>query len=159
MLNLHCREIGAAPFSPARSLIGKVPQDKPWSLTRAKRNREGGNACRDCVQAQRTSLLLRLGRKKNDSKLPSHAWNTAQFRASRFLILLSFPLVSNCSELKLHEIPLKSLVLCKLQINAGCVPYCLGTTALCSLHIFPTENKYSNDEKFAIKIFPVQLTA
>lgn len=64
MLNLHCREIGAAPFSPARSLIGKVPQDKPWSLTRAKRNREGGNACRDCVQAQRTSLLLQLGRKK-----------------------------------------------------------------------------------------------
>lgn len=64
MLNLRCREISGVPFSLARSLIGKVPQDELGSLTRAKRNREGGNACRDCARTRHTSLLLQLQRQK-----------------------------------------------------------------------------------------------
>jgi len=39
---------------------------------------------------------------------------------------------------------------------AGCVP---STTGLCLLHVFSKGNKYSNDEKFAVTIFPIQLTA
>lgn len=57
------------------------------------------------------------GKKTNDSKLPSHAWSPARLQASRFLLARPFPLV-NCSELKLHEIPLQSLA----RIDAGCVP-------------------------------------
>lgn len=122
MLNLHCREVSGVPFSPARCLIGKVPQDKPWSLTRAKRNREGGNACRDCVQAQHRSLLLRLRRKKKKMTANCHHMPETQHSLRQPIPRPS----SLCSGIKMRGAeaalnPSQVPGAVQAQIQAGCV--------------------------------------